>query len=125
MSSSSISDSQTLIVTLVHLGGSTQIVEVLRACQPNKLEVRWGIAGVYELDLIKNQLRDSKLKRGGQSNWRAQNLDVCKQIYWELIAPKVWSEPASPKNPALHKVAEAERVALAASFRGDMPKERA
>lgn len=124
MPTDSISDSQTLVITLVHLGGSTQSVEVVRACQPNKLEVRWGLAGIYELDLIKNQLRDSKLKRGGQSNWKAQDLAKCNQIYWELIAPKVWSEPAPPKNPAIHKVAEAERVALLAILREEQ-KERA
>jgi hypothetical protein len=90
-------------ICLVHLGGERKFVDVLRAHPPLKLEVRWGLAGIYVLDLKKNQLRDSRLARGGQSSWRAVDLEIAKKVYWDLIAPKALQVP---DKPSLVKVAE-------------------
>ena len=80
---------EALRITLIHLGGSTKEVEVLRAQRKMKLELRWEISGIYVLDLKLNQLKDSRLKRGGQSVWRALDLEAAKRIYWKLIGHSV------------------------------------
>jgi hypothetical protein len=96
-------------ICLVHLGGERKFVEILRAHKPLKLEVRWGLAGIYVLDLQKNQLRDSRLARGGQSSWRALDLEMAKKVYWDMIVPKA---PAIPNKPSLVKVTEMRSLAM-------------
>ena len=74
-------------ILLVHLGGSTKMVSVLRATPVLRLEVRWDLAGIYVLDLKHNELKDSRLRRGGQAIWKAADLEMCKRIYWNLMNP--------------------------------------
>lgn len=97
-------------IRLIHLGGSTKDVEVIRAHRELKLDVRWSISGIYVLDLKLNQLKDGRLKRGGQSVWRAQDIEAAKQLYWRLINPTEKVD-ASVALPPLVKAAEAHSLA--------------
>ena len=117
MSSSQLLDSRQTI-QLIHLGGSTKTVEVLRAQRVMKLELRWDLAGVYVLDLKLNQLKDSRLRRKGQSCWRAVDIEACKKLYWNLTNPKV---ETAPIGPTLHKVRMAEEASLKANKFCDCP----
>ncbi len=78
-----------LTIDLIHAGGERRTVEAVRA-QGNRLDIRWGeLAGVYRLDLKRNQLMRAPL-------WRAASLGQAWRVWRCLTYPAKGTQVPMP-----------------------------
>lgn len=84
-------------IMLVHDNGEKRDVEVTDA-RDSVLTLRWPLAGVYELDLKRNEVSFAK-KRGGRRilyGWHAENLTLAGIVYSQIL----YKPPPKPVSEA-------------------------
>lgn len=65
---------------LIHVGGEKRMATVIGRTG-NKLIIRWGMAGLYNLDLKANKLIRA-------ASWSAVDLEIAWQA-WRFFAPRI------------------------------------
>ena len=80
-------------IEIMHPCGERRIF-LIESIHRNCVTIRWGMSGLYEIDLKTGKMRAKNIKsrRKGDCLWFATNIEVIRNIVQEYFNPKIKTE---------------------------------